>query len=1147
MSTNPNDPKHRLSADYLNMTVKSPPQGNDASYNAVETPRKSQGFFPSLDVEETEDRRLRHLNDAEREIATHPKEARESQDQLAVTDEALWHLQPLDILIKTLSSDREIGLATNEATRRLETYGANSLEADEKTPLYILFILQYANVIVLLLVIAAVACAILQEWVEAIAIFAIVTLNAFIATWQEKSAGDALEALAKMSSPQCSVLRDGSVKNIDSDQLVPGDIVYLTTGDVVPADLRLLESNDLKVNEMLLTGESEDVSKKWNAKVRGSTKLTQDNMVFSSTTVAAGNAIGAVVETGMNTRVGSIAKLLKGSNQDEGKNAIQRFMAKHQPKMTPLQHALHKLGVFMGILAFSVCGVVFVVGMIRADKNPLYPDRPTWLNMVMTAVALAVSAVPEGLPMVVTICLSSGTAEMVRKNVLVRKLAAVETLGSASVICTDKTGTLTEGKMTALKMWSDFKEYSITGKGFVPEGDILHNGKSVVENVQVRSTLLSCVLCSNTKLIQEEQDGETRWRPQGNSSEAPLVVAAAKAGIWEEYVADKYPRVVEIPFSSARKMMITVNATNDGHLDNLALPKGTNMIASVKGAPNYILENCTQYVDSDGNIVPLDDAGKAHVMEAVDNLSSQALRVLAVAIRPLESLPYPEDCDDVEEKFASLSKPLILMGLMASIDPERDGVKQAIDTARQASIRTVMITGDYLKTAVAIARNIDLIQAGMDANEAATDCNALRPDGDYLPDADMDEITSRTLVFARAKPEDKIEIVKSLQRQGLVSAMTGDGVNDAPALKESDIGVAMGITGTEVAKGASDMVLMDDNFCSIVSAVEKGRVIYANIQKFVCFLLSTNIGEILILFSAIAAGLPAPLGPLQILILNLCTDGMPAVALSLESGDATIMDDKPRPKGQQIIYGRLWKLVLLNALFIAAGTMIAFLVGTYWNFGAFLQDDIISEDQDLFDYENLVCNRWFGVTDGFQLTGDCSAVDTDGNAVFAPNDPYCRVDYNCVEEGFGRIQTMSFIALALTEVLRAYTIRSFTEHVFKGVFSNKYMQFAAIASVILTAVITNVPGVMGIFKFAYIPWYCWLLSIACAIFASSLGEVVKCFLRADEKKQRREAVITGGFEDVLMEVRALRNHIEHLENQFGDINKASGDANAKIV
>jgi potassium/sodium efflux P-type ATPase len=1144
--SNRNDPKHRLSADYLNLTVKSPPQDNDTSYNAVQTPRKSQGFFPNLDVEETEDRRLRHMNEAEKEIATHPKEARQSQDQLAMTDESLWHLQPLDILIKTLESDREIGLATKEASRRLETYGANSLEADEKTPIYILFLLQYANVIVMLLVLAAVACAVLQEWVEAIAIFAIVTLNAFIATWQEKSAGDALEALAKMSSPQCSVLRDGSVISIDSDQLVPGDIVYLTTGDVVPADLRLLESNDLKVNEMLLTGESEDVSKKWNAKVQGSKKLTQDNMVFSSTTVAAGNAIGAVVETGMNTRVGSIAKLLKGSKDEEGKNAIQRFLAKHQPKMTPLQHALHKLGVFMGALAFSVCGVVFVVGMIRADKNPLYPDRPTWLNMIMTAVALAVSAVPEGLPMVVTICLSSGTAEMVRKNVLVRKLAAVETLGSASVICTDKTGTLTEGKMTALKMWSDFKEYSITGKGFIPEGDILHNGKSVVENVQVRSTLLSCVLCSNTKLIQEEQDnGEARWRPQGNSSEAPLVVAAAKAGIWEEYVADKYPRVLEVPFSSARKMMITVNETRDGHLDNLALPKGTNMIASVKGAPNYILENCTQYVDSEGNVQPLDEAGKAHVMNAVDDLSSQALRVLAVAIRPLDKLPYSEDCDDVEEKFAALSKPLILMGLMASIDPERDGVKQAIETARQASIRTVMITGDYLKTAVAIARNIDLIQVNMDASEAATDCNALRSDGVYISDDEIDAITSRTLVFARAKPEDKIEIVKSLQRQGLVSAMTGDGVNDAPALKESDIGVAMGITGTEVAKGASDMVLMDDNFCSIVSAVEKGRVIYANIQKFVCFLLSTNIGEIIILFSAIAAGLPAPLGPLQILILNLCTDGMPAVALSLEKGDATIMDDKPRPKGQPIIHGRLWTLVLLNAVFIASGTLIAFLLGTYWNFGALLQDDIISEDQDLFDYKNLVCNRWFGITDGFQLTGDCSAVGSDGMPIFAPDDQFCRVDYNCVEEGFGRIQAMSFVALALTEVFRAYTIRSFTEHVFKGVFSNKYMQGAAIASIILTGLITNVPGVMDIFKFSYIPWYCWMVSIACALFASSLGEVVKCFIRSDEKKQRKEAVITGGFEDVLHEVRALRNHIEHLENQFDEFNKA--DSNAKIV
>lgn len=1147
MSTNHNDPKkqHRMSADYLNMTVKSP---SGASYNPIQTPTTEGVRTSFLNLEqEDEDHRLRFLNDAEKEIATHPKEARESQDALAMTDENLWHLQPLDILMKRLESDREIGLSTVESEKRLQSYGPNSLDAEEKTPVYIIFILQYCNLIVMLLLTASIASLILQEWVEGFAILAIITLNACIATYQEKSASNALEALAKMSSPQCTVLRDGAVKNVDSDQLVRGDIVYLVTGDVVPADLRLLESNDLKVNEMLLTGESEDVSKKWNAKVRDSKKLTQDNMVFSSTTVAAGNGIGAVVETGMGTRVGSIAKLLKGSKDVEEKNPIKRFMAKHQPKMTPLQHALHKLGVFMGALAFSVCALVFVVGMIRDQPDPKHPERPTWLTMVMFSVSLAVSAVPEGLPMVVTICLSSGTADMVRKNVLVRKLAAVETLGSASVICTDKTGTLTEGKMTALKMWSDFKEYTLTGKGFIPEGDILHNGKSVIENVQVRSTLLSCVLCSNTKLIQEEQDGEVRWHPRGNSSEAPLVVAAAKAGIWEEYVMDKYPRLVEIPFSSSRKMMITVNETRDGHLDNLALPKGTNMVASVKGAPNYILDNCTQYVDSDGNIKDLGDAEKALVMESVDSLSSQALRVLAVAIRPLENLPFDESCDDVEEKFAALSKPLILMGLMASIDPERDGVKEAIETARQASIRTVMITGDYLKTAVAIARNIDLIQMNMDPSEAATDCKALRLDGgEYLSDVDMDEITSRTLVFARAKPEDKIEIVKSLQRQGLVSAMTGDGVNDAPALKESDIGVAMGITGTEVAKGASDMVLTDDNFCSIVSAVEKGRVIYANIQKFVCFLLSTNIGEILLLFSAIAAGMPLPLEPLQILMLNLFTDGMPAVALSLEKGDKTIMTESPRPKNQQIIYGRLWALVLLNAVFIASGTMLAFLMGTYWSFGDFLLSDIIGGEARE-DYKDVVCNRWFGLSDGFRLVGDCGALNPDGSLVFPDGSPDCQVDYDCVYEGIGRAQTMTFIALALTEVLRAYTIRSFTDHVFKGIFSNKWMQYAAVGSISLTLIITNVPVIYDkLFGFTRIPWYCWMFSISCAILASFMGEMVKCCIRSSENKKRRQAVIQDGFGDVLLEVRALRHHIEHLENQMDGLKKVD-EANPKIV
>ncbi|CAI5745219.1 unnamed protein product, partial [Peronospora destructor] len=1029
------------------------------------------------------DHRSRFLNDNELLLAANPVPTRESFASLNETDEKTWHQRSTELISKMLNTNFERGLNGMDVERRILRYGVNDLEEEVPTPVIVVFLLQFYNLIIAMLLFAALASLALQEWVEGIAILAIVTLNAAVATFQEHSASNALAALVSLSSPQSLVIRDGMEQVVDSKQLVPGDIVVLVTGDVVPADIRLFTSVDLKCNEMLLTGESEDVPKKYNAPPTGAdkpAKLTANNMVFSSTTITAGNARGVVVETGMNTRVGSIAALLQAQSDSPDsaakkkwiRNPISDCVAKHRPKLTPLQRALHHMGFIMGMIALSVATLVFVVGMVRGTEDPRHPDRPTYLTMIMAAVSIAVSAVPEGLPMVVTICLSSGTAEMIRKHVLVRKLAAVETLGAASVICTDKTGTLTEGKMTAVKLWGDFREYTITGKGFNPEGSILSAGgvnQAVPEagNAQLRATLMASVLCSNTQLRQVEGNSdETRWLPFGNSSEAPLVVAAAKAGIWEDNLVDDYPRLVEVPFSSSRKMMITVNAVpvvnGSAMFDALVLPGNVppKLVANVKGAPNYILRNCTQYCQRDGTFEALNNVQCNKISEAVEALSSQALRVLAVAIQPMQELPYAKDCDDVDEKFAALAKPLIFLGLVASIDPERDGVRGAIATARAASIRTVMITGDYLATAVAIAKNIDLLQIGADPGDQATDCTKLRMNGDmYLPPADIDEITSRTLVFARAKPEDKIEIVKSLQRQGLIAAMTGDGVNDAPALKEADIGVAMGISGTEVAKGASDMILTDDNFCSIVAAVEKGRVIYSNIQKFVMFLLSTNIGEIILIFISVAGGFPLPLEALHILLLNLFTDGMPAVALSLEKGDPNIMNDKPRHKGAPLIVGRLWLLVLFNAFLLLAGAMTTFLLGLYWNFGELLVNDIYKAGggSDGTDYTDVTCRRWEGMNDGWKLYGNCAAKYTDGTYIFGEevasmtsfenSTVYCEGgDYDCVPAGLGRTQTMVFLGLAFTEVLRAYTVRHFTETVFTRMLSNGYMQLAACMS-----------------------------------------------------------------------------------------------------
>lgn len=1118
------------------------------------------------------DHRSRFLSDDELLLAANPVSTRESFATLNESDEKTWHQRSIELISKMLNTNFERGLNRMDVERRALRYGLNALEEEARTPVIVVFLLQFYNLIIAMLLFAALASLALQEWVEGIAILAIVTLNAAVATFQEHSAGSALAALESLSSPQSLVIRDSMQQVVDSKQLVPGDIVVLVTGDVVPADIRLFTSVDLKCNEMLLTGESEDVSKKYNAPPAGAgkpAKLTASNMVYSSTTITAGNARGIVVETGMNTRVGSIAALLQAqSNSPDAaakkkwiQNPVGDCIAKHRPKLTPLQRALHHMGFIMGMIALSVALLVFIVGMIRGTKDPRHPDQPTYLTMIMAAVSIAVSAVPEGLPMVVTICLSSGTAEMIRKNVLVRKLAAVETLGAASVICTDKTGTLTEGKMTAVKLWGDFQEYTITGKGFNPEGSILSAdgvNQAVPEagNVQLRVTLMASVLCSNTQLKQVEGDnGETpRWLPFGNSSEAPLVVAAAKAGIWEDNLLDDYPRLVEVPFSSSRKMMITVNAVpvvnGSAMFGMLALSSDVSpkLVANVKGAPSCVICNCTQYCRRDGTFESLNNVQRDKISDAVEALSSQALRVLAVAIQPMQELPYAKDCDDVDEKFVALAKPLVFLGLVASIDPERDGVRDAIATARAASIRTVMITGDYLATAVAIAKNIDLLQVGADPEAQATDCTKLRMNGDvYLPPADIDEITSRTLVFARAKPEDKIEIVKSLQRQGLIAAMTGDGVNDAAALKEADIGVAMGISGTEVAKGASDMILMDDNFCSIVAAVEKGRVIYANIQKFVMFLLSTNIGEIILIFLSVAGGFPLPLEALHILLLNLFTDGMPAVALSLEKGDPHIMNGKPRHKGAPLIVGRLWLLVLFNAFLLLAGAMTTFLLGLYWNFGELLVDDIYSAGggSDETDYTDVTCRRWEGVNDGWKMYGNCAAQYTDGTYIFGKevagmisfenSTVYCKGgDYDCVPAGLGRTQTMVFLGLAFTEVLRAYTVRHFTGPVFTRMLSNGYMQLAACMSLMLTILVSNVPVIMDdVFGFEYIPWFQWIVVGVVAFNSAFWGEVLKSVLRRQDRAQARWDHMKSGLEAILLEIRYVRHHVERLEAGSG--------------
>jgi len=897
------------------------------------------------------------------------------------------HLLPLEAIYEELNPNGEKGLSQGKATELLAMLGPNELEQPPRISLLMLFFIQLNSVVMYLLLGAVIASATINAiasenpenfltYIDSIAILIIVLLNASIAAFTENNANDALEALTSLQSPMSLVVRDGEEVEIASREIVPGDIVKLKTGDVVPADVRNIHTSDFRVNEMLLTGEPEDVSKNTIVKppIPGHPeKLTADCMAFSSCQVKAGTCVGIVVATGMKTRVGSIAALLNDTGGDdeeedipedaadieEGKSKSKKKKTKKKKKKscipdtkanwTPLQVNLEALAVKIGYMAIAVCVVVFVVGVLLNTTDPESPETPSWLYMILIAVTLTVAAIPEGLPLCVTISLSSGCSSMVSENVLMRKIAAVETLGSASIICTDKTGTLTEGKMTLVAMHAGGIDYTVTGKGFDPTvGGITktEGGEDASSSRGVVATLGSAVLCSDTKLVQEkdEDTGNVKWVPKGNSSEAPLIVAGQKIKITRDELDVAQPQTYQIPFSSSRKMMVTITKTaGDSILKHLA-PMG-EYTAHIKGAPNYIMEKCTMYMDADGNELPLDEAEKARLMSKVDALSSRALRVLAVAtVKIGAELPYGED-DDTDDKFAKLVQNCTFCGMCASIDPERDGVKDAVTTSKTAGVRVVMITGDYLKTAQAIAMNIHILnpRTFVEGNGEAVDCGDLRPgkDGDYLPHHEIDELTKKTSVFARAKPEDKLEIVKSLQRQGWVCAMTGDGVNDAPALQKSDIGVAMGLEGTEVAKGASDMILTDDNFCSIVKAIEKGRVIYSGIQKFISFIMSVHFAEVLQIFLCIVIQLPVMRQPLQILFLIIVTDLPPSIALGFEPGEPQTMLRKPRPKSEPVVLKWMWAGIVANGLFLTASIMMIYVIALWAYAGAFNVFEII--------------------------------------------------------------------------------------------------------------------------------------------------------------------------------------------------------------
>mmetsp|Transcript_57018 Transcript_57018/g.144753 ORF Transcript_57018/g.144753 Transcript_57018/m.144753 type:complete len:1046 (-) Transcript_57018:337-3474(-) len=1022
----------------------------------------------------------------------------------------------LEELERSVCTSIANGLSPERAAQVLAEDGPNELEKPPKPTLLMLFIMQLTGFVIVLLLCAAVASIVVNgygpkkhdvlSYTTGMAIFIIVLINACIAAWTEHKAGDALEALTKMTQASIYVVRGGKEIKVEVPTIVRGDIVVLGTGDVVPADLRLAEADDVKVSEMALTGEPDDVAKTWKNKPRREgepEKLTPENMVFSGCSVKNGKGKGIVVETGMHTRIGRIAQLIADADGGKSKKKCG-CLPDTSANATPLQVNLERLGARIGVLAIIVCVVIFVIGVAMDRRDPSNLTGPSWLYMVLIAVTLAVAAIPEGIPLCVTISLSIGCSDMVKKNVLVRKLAAVETLGSASVICSDKTGTLTEGKMTMVKMYAGGVSYIVEGKGFDPEvGRILHADTQAEagSDMAVKSSLLAALLCCDTTLskVTDKDTKEERWEPKGNSSEAPIVVAARKVGLSETVVSKEYARVLEVPFSSSRKMMLTVSdvsCRSELCPGGMPLEDGSKYFTVCKGAPNFILDYCSEQLMEDGSVQEMTKDSKDKVLSIVDEYSSMALRVLAIATRSMPKLPFDVDDEEVttDQKFKACRSGLRLVGLVASIDPDRDGVPESVELARGAGIRVIMITGDYLKTAIAIAHNVKILQKE-DDEAAAVDCGKLRPNDEYLSHTDMDALTSSVRVFARARPEDKLEIVKSLQRQGLVTAMTGDGVNDAPALNQANIGVAMGIQGTEVAKGASDMILTDDNFCSIVSAVEKGRTIYAGIQKFVAFIMSVHIAEVLQIFVCIVAGIPVMRTPLQILFLILVTDLPPSIALGMEPGEKTILEEKPRPKSEPVVLGWMWCSMMLNGTILASVIIGVYIVAlTYYCDGEVLQANI-----DTFEDS---------------------------------------------EDRLMKARTVAFVSLVWSENIRSYTSRSFDKPVWRNMFGNKDMQKAIVLAQLCLYAAVFIPRFSDtILKLsgASIGLHGWLLALAgpagCLIFCEACKVItvfqMKNYQRSLAAKHKVGDAVEGGKPGVPSadQKEAKCNHIEERTGQ----------------
>ncbi len=957
-----------------------------------------------------------------------------------------WHALGTEDVLRDLEV-HEDGLTSAEAAQRLHRYGHNQLHEAPRPGWLATLWEQLNSFVVILLIVASVISALLGEWVDASAILSIVVLNTILGIVQERRAEEALAALKRLAAPDAQVLRDGHRETVSSRNLVPGDIVFLEAGNYVPADLRLLEAVNLRIEEASLTGESLPVQKN-AATVLGRNVPLGDrkNTAFMGTLVSYGRGHGVVTSTGMHTQLGLIARMLQNVESEE----------------TPLQRRLDQLGQTLSIGALALVAIVFVVALINYTNignlfiNPLSYAKENLkeiTDVFIIAISLAIAAVPEGLPAVVTISLALGMREMIRRHALIRKLASVETLGSATVICSDKTGTLTQNEMTVTRLWSDGKMIEVTGAGYVPQGEFKIKQKlvDIADYPGALTALWLGVLNNDADLeITGASDMGQTYRVVGDPTEGALIVAAAKAGIFHVDINKAYPRENEIPFDAERKRMITVHDVrhpNPGDASPFYDKKIRNWdVIAVKGAPDVVLNLCTRYQTLNDVSKPLTTRKRNEIIAAIDTMSEDALRVLGLAYR-LER-DVPDDPNKIVTE--KLEKDLVFVGLVGMIDPAREEVKPALERARRAGIRTIMITGDYPNTARAIADEIGLLKRGRKVATGA--------DLDAMSDKKLFREIEKTDVFARVSPEHKMRIVNALQANNEIVAMTGDGVNDAPAIKRSDIGVAMGITGTDVAKETADMVLTDDNYASIVAAVEQGRIIYSNIRKFVFFLLSSNVAEIMVIFLATLAGLPAPLTAIQLLWLNLITDGAPALALAMERGDPDIMLHKPRAKNEPIINRIMGVGITIQTIAQTSAVLMAFGLGLIWHLEA---GALVPQGMNPVLY--LLHHDWRGV--------DIQAAET-----------------------------MAFVTLSLCELFRAYTVRSERASIFQiGIFSNKYMQYAVGLSIALLLIVCGVPFLQPIFNTHFLSFTEWSAVLGLSLIPAVSEEITKFFLRRQKE------------------------------------------------